>query len=97
MLPAIFLFAVTYVRMLVFGKYRPYIALASGVIFIVTGMLPLGGNCTPIGASANIAGIGILRKAGYEVKNSDFFRIGIPFTFAAIIPAYIYIWLLFGV
>lgn len=57
----------------------------------------LGGNCTPIGASANIAGIGILRKAGYEVKNSDFFKIGIPFTFGAIIPAYIYIWLLYGV
>ena len=57
----------------------------------------LGGNCTPIGASANITGIGILRKAGYEVKNKDFFRIGIPFTLAAIIPAYIYIWLLYGV
>ncbi len=57
----------------------------------------LGGNCTPIGASANITGIGILRKAGYDVKNKDFFRIGIPFTLAAIIPAYIYIWLVFGV
>ncbi|MBO5353134.1 MAG: arsenic transporter [Lachnospiraceae bacterium] len=56
----------------------------------------LGGNCTPIGASANITGIGILRKEGYEVKNSDFFKIGIPFTFAAIVPAYIYIWLLYG-
>ncbi|MBR6793218.1 MAG: arsenic transporter, partial [Clostridia bacterium] len=57
----------------------------------------LGGNITPIGASANITGIGILRRAGYEVKNSDFFKIGIPFTLAAIIPAYIYIWLIFGV
>ncbi len=57
----------------------------------------LGGNCTPIGASANITGIGILRKEGYTVKNSDFFKIGIPFTLAAIIPAYIYIWLLYGV
>ena len=56
----------------------------------------LGGNCTPIGASANIAGIGILRKEGYEVKNSDFFKIGIPFTLSAIVPAYILIWLLFG-
>ena len=56
----------------------------------------LGGNCTPIGASANITGIGILRKAGYEVQNSDFFKIGIPFTMAAVIPAYIYLWLLFG-
>lgn len=57
----------------------------------------LGGNCTPIGASANITGIGILRKAGYTVKNSDFFRIGIPFTLSAVIPAYIFIWLVFGV
>ena len=57
----------------------------------------LGGNMTPIGASANITGIGILRKEGYEVKNADFFKIGIPFTLAAIIPAYIYFWVLYGV
>jgi Na+/H+ antiporter NhaD/arsenite permease-like protein len=56
----------------------------------------LGGNCTPIGASAHITGIGILRKEGYTVKNSDFFKIGIPFTLAAIVPAYIYLWLIFG-
>ena len=56
----------------------------------------LGGNMTPIGASANITGIGILNKAGYEVKNSDFFKIGIPFTLVAIIPAYIYVWILYG-
>lgn len=57
----------------------------------------LGGNCTPIGASANITGIGILRREGYTVKNSDFFQIGIPFTLAAIIPAYIYLWLVYGI
>lgn len=57
----------------------------------------LGGNCTPIGASANIAGMGILRKEGYEVRNADFFKIGIPFTLVAIVPAYIYIWLIYGV
>ncbi len=57
----------------------------------------LGGNITPIGASANITGIGILLRSGYLVKNSDFFKIGIPFTLAAIIPAYIYIWFIFGV
>ena len=56
----------------------------------------LGGNCTPIGASANIAGIGILRKESYEVANKDFFRIGIPFTLSAVVPAYILIWILFG-
>ena len=41
MLPAIILFAVTYVLMISFGKYRPYIALASGALFIITGMLPM--------------------------------------------------------
>ena len=38
---AIAIFAITYVLMLVFGKYRPYIALASAGIFIISGMLPL--------------------------------------------------------
>ena len=57
----------------------------------------LGGNLTPIGASANIAGIGILRKEGYEVKNRDFFRIGIPFTLSAVLAGYIFIWLMYGV
>ncbi|MCD8054328.1 MAG: arsenic transporter [Lachnospiraceae bacterium] len=56
----------------------------------------LGGNCTPIGASANITGIGILRREGYTVRTKDFLQIGIPFTLAAVIPAYIYLWLAFG-
>jgi len=56
----------------------------------------LGGNLTPIGASANITGIGILRKEGHIVKNSDFMRIGIPFTLAAVIPAYFYFLIFFG-
>lgn len=56
----------------------------------------LGGNLTPIGASANITGIGILRKAGYEVKTKDFLRIGLPFTLAAVLAGYIYTWLVWG-
>ena len=56
----------------------------------------LGGNLTPVGASANITGIGILRKEGYDVKNSDFLKIGVPFTLAAIIPAYIFIWFFYA-
>ena len=52
----------------------------------------LGGNITPVGASANIAGIGILRKNGYEVKNSDFFRIGIHFTLVAVLSGYLFLW-----
>ena len=57
----------------------------------------LGGNLTPIGASANITGIGILRKEGFRVKNSDFLKIGVPFTLAAVIPGYIFIWLAYGI
>ena len=56
----------------------------------------LGGNLTPIGASANITAIGILRKNGYEVKNSDFLKIGIPFTMAAVVVGYAFIWLVWG-
>ena len=41
MLPAILVFAITYVLMLTFSKYRPYFALASAAIFIVSGMLPM--------------------------------------------------------
>ncbi len=52
----------------------------------------LGGNLTPIGASANITAIGILRKNGYEVKNSDFLKIGVPFTMAAVLVGYLFIW-----
>ena len=90
---AIIVFALTYVLMLTFSKYRPYIALYFGLLSGAT----LGGNCTPIGASANITGIGILRKEGHDVANADFFKIGIPFTMAAIIPAYILIWIIYGV
>ena len=53
----------------------------------------LGGNITPFGASANVAGIGILRKEGFEVKNSDFFKIGVPFTLTAVLIGYAFIWL----
>ena len=43
------------------------------------------------------AGIGILRKEGHEVANADFFKTGIPFTLSAVVPAYIVLWVLFGV
>ena len=52
----------------------------------------LGGNLTPIGASANIATIGILQKEGHKVKTSDFLKIGVPFTLTAVIVGYLFIW-----
>ncbi len=56
----------------------------------------LGGNLTPIGASANIAGIGILRKNGHEVKVTDFLKIGVPMTMAAVLTGYGLLWLLWS-
>jgi len=56
----------------------------------------LGGNLTPVGASANIAAGGILRKAGYEVSTAQFMKIGIPFTLAAVVTGYVLVWVLFG-
>ena len=56
----------------------------------------LGGNLTPIGASANIAGIGILRREGYNVSTGDFMRIGVPFTLIAVIAGYLYCWLVWA-
>jgi len=54
----------------------------------------LGGNLTPIGASANITGIGILRKEGYEVSAGQFMKISLPFTLAAVTTGYILVWLI---
>lgn len=53
----------------------------------------LGGNMTPIGASTNIAALGILRKHGHEVKFLEFAKIGAPFTLFAVTASYVFIWL----
>ena len=52
----------------------------------------LGGNLTPIGASANITAIGILRREGHEVSTGDFLRIGLPFTLCAVMCGYLFCW-----
>ncbi len=57
----------------------------------------LGGNITPVGASANVVAIGMLNKEGYKVKSSDFFKIGIPFTLVAVLGGYLLIWLCWGI
>jgi len=57
----------------------------------------LGGNLTPIGASANIMGLGILRKNGHEVSNATFMKISIPYTLAAVTSAYILLWVIWQV
>ena len=52
----------------------------------------LGGNITPIGASANIVACGLLKKEGHPVRFMEFVKIGLPFTLAAVSAAYLFIW-----
>ena len=56
----------------------------------------LGGNITPVGASANIAAGGILKKEGYEISAGQFMRIGAPFTLVAVVAGYVLIWLIYA-
>jgi Na+/H+ antiporter NhaD/arsenite permease-like protein len=52
----------------------------------------LGGNITPIGASANIVACGLLKKEGHIVSFRDFAKIGLPFTIAAVSAASLFVW-----
>lgn len=56
----------------------------------------LGGNLTPIGASANIAALGILRREGHIVGTWEFMKLGVPFTLAAVVTGYVLIWLIWS-
>ena len=56
----------------------------------------LGGNITPIGASANIVACGLLKKEGINVHFKDFIKVGLPFTFAAVSTAYFFVWIVWG-
>ncbi|MCR4661010.1 MAG: arsenic transporter [Clostridia bacterium] len=57
----------------------------------------LGGNITPIGASANITSLGILQKEGHIVKPFTFMKYSIPFTLTAVLCGYGLVWLFFGI
>lgn len=85
----------------------PYVATMLPVVSGIAGILgvepyllyfgllagaTLGGNLTPIGASANITALGILRKDGHDVSSKDFMKISVPFTLAAVTTGYILIW-----
>ena len=50
----------------------------------------VGGNFTPIGASANVVGITILDKSGFEVTWIDYLKSIVPITILNILVANIY-------
>lgn len=53
----------------------------------------VGGNITPIGASANIVAVGLARKkADEKIGFWEFAKIGLPFTLAAVFSAWLVGW-----
>ena len=54
----------------------------------------LGGNLTPVGASANITGLGILKAGGHTVENKDFMKYSVPFTLSAVLVGYVLLWII---
>ncbi|NUO09822.1 MAG: hypothetical protein HUU08_14285 [Candidatus Brocadia sp.] len=53
----------------------------------------LGGNGTPVGASANVIAIGLSEKAGYPISFKKFLVYAIPITLETIFISTVYIWL----
>ncbi len=56
----------------------------------------LGGNITPIGASANVVAIGMLKQKGHVVTFRQFMALGVPFTLAAVLAACVFVWLIWA-
>lgn len=56
----------------------------------------LGGNITPVGASANIVATGLLKKEGHVIGFMEFAKIGLPFTIAATMAGYIFLYLVWS-
>ena len=56
----------------------------------------LGGNITPIGASANIVAVGMLRKDGHPVSFREFAALSLPFTLAAVAAGCLFVWIVWA-
>lgn len=89
MLPVVAVMTESFMKSSAF-PFSPYV-LYFGLLVGAT----LGGNLTPVGASANITGIGILRKEGEEVKAGTFMKYSVPFTLSAVLTGYILVWLIY--
>jgi Na+/H+ antiporter NhaD/arsenite permease-like protein len=50
-------------------------------MLVGTGM---GGNLTPIGATANVLACGMLEKRGYKIELGKYMAIAVPFSIAAV-------------
>jgi Na+/H+ antiporter NhaD/arsenite permease-like protein len=55
----------------------------------------LGGNITPIGASANVVAVGLLHREGHPISFGGFMKMGFPFTVAATAASYVVLWFVY--
>ena len=54
----------------------------------------IGGNITPVGATANVLACGMLEKRGYRIDLWSYMKISLPFSVAAVLPVHLLIqWL----
>jgi Na+/H+ antiporter NhaD/arsenite permease-like protein len=51
----------------------------------------IGGNITPVGATANVFACGVLEKNGHRVRLGEYFKISVPFSVAAVATGHILI------
>jgi Na+/H+ antiporter NhaD/arsenite permease-like protein len=49
----------------------------------------VGGNITPVGATANVIACGMLEKRGYRVRLSEYMSISIPFSLSAVAVSHV--------
>lgn len=54
----------------------------------------IGGNITPVGATANVLACGMLEKRGYRINLWEYMKISLPFSVAAVLAVHILIQLL---
>ncbi len=56
----------------------------------------VGGNITPVGASANVVAVGMLKNRGYKTTFWEFVKIGLPFTLVSVMVAEIVLWVFYA-
>jgi Na+/H+ antiporter NhaD/arsenite permease-like protein len=90
---------VPYITAMIPVTHQAAVDLGVDPLLMVFGLVVgscLGGNITPVGASANIVAVGMLKREGRLVGFMDFAKIGLPFTLASTAAGAAYLWLVWG-
>ncbi|MGQ0539834.1 MAG: SLC13 family permease [Gemmatimonadaceae bacterium] len=84
----------------------PFVAVAIPIVAKLAGDLPgdttvlwwalslgacLGGNATPVGASANVTVLGLAERAGAHISFGQFARFGVPLAFLTLVVSSMYL------